>query len=285
MNGFFELVDGLGGFIPVLITIGVILVLYIVFNFLLGLVRKSLLRLAKTKKQISNVEIFSATIRYVFIFFLALTAIFYYSGSWTGLGLTLGLFSAAIGFALQKPISGIAAWVMIVTRRPFEIGDRIIIGNAKGDVKDISLTHITLKEIGGLIQTEENSGRTIVIPNNLLFEQNIVNYTQQDEFILAQVIVPVTYESSLKKATKICVDAAEKTTKQFLEQVKKQPYVRVYFQPSGVNLSVRFFVPAKKMTELSSKVTEEVFARVRKENSVTFAYPHTEVLLRKKGKA
>lgn len=284
MNGF-ELIDGLGGFIPVLITIGVILVLYLVFNFLLGLVRKSLLRLAKTKKQISNVEIFSATIRYVFIFFLALTAIFYYSGSWTGLGLTLGLFSAAIGFALQKPISGIAAWVMIVTRRPFEIGDRIIIGNVKGDVKDISLTHITLKEIGGLIQTEENSGRTILIPNNMLFEQNIVNYTQQDEFILAQVIVPITYESSLKNATRICLDAAKKTTKKFLEQVKKQPYVRLYFQPSGVNLSVRFFVPAKKMTELSSKVTEEVFAGVRKENSVTFAYPHTEVLLRKKGKA
>ncbi len=284
MNGF-ELIDSLGGFIPVLITIGVILVLYIVFNFLLGLARKSLLRLAKTKKQISNVEIFSATIRYVFIFFLALTAVFYYSGSWTGLGLTLGLFSAAIGFALQKPISGIAAWVMIVTRRPFEIGDRIIIGSVKGDVKDISLTHITLKEIGGLIQTEENSGRTILIPNNMLFEQNIVNYTQHDEFILAQVVVPVTYESSLKNATKICLDAAKKTTKQFLEQVKKQPYVRLYFQPSGVNLSVRFFVPAKKMTELSSKVTEEVFAMVRKENSVTFAYPHTEVLLRKKGKA
>jgi len=283
MLGFFEVIDGIGnGIFPILVTIVVILAIYVVFNFLLGLVKKSLLRLAKTKKQISNVEIFATTIRYIFLFFLLLIAIFYYSGDWTGLGLALGLFSAAIGFALQKPISGVAAWIMLVTRRPFEIGDRIIIGEVKGDVKDISLTHIALRELGGLVQTEENSGRTILIPNNMLFEQNIVNYTQRDEFVLAQVFFTVTYESDLDKAAKIAVQSAKKQLAEIIETTKKEPYTRLHFQPNGVDISLRFFIPAKKMTEFTSKVTREVFKRIGKEKSVRFAYQHTEVLLNRK---
>jgi len=283
MPGFFELANGFGTTIlPILVTIAIIVVVYIIFSFLLGVVKKSLLKLAKTKKQVSNVEIFSTTIKYVFVFLIVLIAIFSFSGDWAGLGITLGLFSAAIGFALQKPISGIAAWIMIVTRRPFEIGDRVIIGSVKGDVRDISLTHITLKEIGGLIQTEENSGRNIMVPNNLLFEQNIVNYTQQDEFVLAQVFFTATYESNLDKAMKIGVQAAKKHMKQFAESVKKEPYARTSFQPSGINISIRFFVPAKRLTEISTIVTNEVFEKIAKEKSVSFAYPHTEVVLNRK---
>ncbi len=283
MIGFFEIASGFGTTIlPVVTTIAMIAVVYVIFGFLLGIVKKNLLKLAKTKKQVSNVEIFSTTIKYVFVVLLVLIAVFSFSGDWTGLGLTLGLFSAAIGFALQKPITGIAAWIMIVTRRPFEIGDRIIIGSVKGDVRDISLTHITLKEIGGIIQTEENSGRSIMVPNNLLFEQNIVNYTQQDEFVLSQVFFTVTYKSDLNKAMKIGVQAAKKSIKQFAESVKKEPYARTSFQPSGINISVRFFVPAKRMTEISTEVTNTVFEKIAKEKSVSFAYPHTEVILNKK---
>jgi len=283
MPSFFELANGFGTTIlPILVTIAIIIIVYIVFSFLLRIVKKNLLKLAKTKKQVSNVEIFSTTIKYVFVALLVLIAIFSYSGDWAGLGLTLGLFSAAIGFALQKPITGMAAWIMVVTRRPFEIGDRIIIGSVKGDVRDISLTHITLKEIGGLIQTEENSGRDIMVPNSMLFEQNIVNYTQQDEFVLSQVFFAVTYQSDLKKAMKIGIQAAKKHMKQFAESIKKEPYVRTSFQPSGINISVRFFVPTKRLTEMSTMVTNEVFEKIAKEKSVSFAYPHTEVVLNKK---
>lgn len=284
MPGFFELVNGFSTFIPLAIMIVGILAAYIIFTLLLNIFKRRLLKLAKTKKQISNIEIFSATIKYIFVFLLAISVVFYFSGDWTGLGLTLGLLSAAIGFALQRPIAGVAAWIMLVTRRPFEIGDRVIIGTVKGDVRDISLTHVTLKEIGGIVPTEENSGRTILIPNNILFEQNIINYTQQDEFILNQVEVSITYESNLNKAIKTAEEAAKKITKEFSEIIKKEPYVRVYFQPSGVTLSARFFVPVKRMVEVTSSVTKEIYDRFMKEKDIQFAYPHTEVILNRKGK-
>ena len=87
--------------IPIIRTIVVIIFLITVFNFLLRIVKKHLLNMAKTKKQISNVKIFSRIFSYLFVLILVFFAFFSYTGSWTGLGLTMGLFSAALGWALQ----------------------------------------------------------------------------------------------------------------------------------------------------------------------------------------
>src|SRR3989344_242908 len=101
-------------------------------------------------------DIFSRLIWYLVVGLGLIVALLSYSGSWTGLGITLGLFSAALGFALQRPITGVAAWVMLDIKRPFEIGDRIIVSGVRGDVADVTLTHIYVREIGGIVAGEEN---------------------------------------------------------------------------------------------------------------------------------
>lgn len=269
-------------YLPIARTIITVVVLLVVFNLILAFIKRGLLKRAKTKKQTSNIKIFSRIIKYIFTIVVILSAIFSYTGSWTGLGLTVGLMSAALGWALQKPITGIAAWIMVVTKRPFEIGDRIIIGKVRGDVADISLTHIAVQEIGGLVSGEENSGRTILVPNSTLFEQNIINYTTTDEYILDQVAVQVTYESNLDNAMKIVLESAKKITKDIIKKTGKQPYLRTYFQPSGIDVRVRYISPAKNLQEISSNMTQEIFSRIKKTKNVEIAYPHTEVLLRKK---
>jgi len=282
MANFFEFLGDLKIIVPLLRTIIIVILLIIVFNFILGLIKKGLLKRAKTKKQISNVEIFSRIFKYAFLLILIIFAIFTYTGSLAGLGLTVGLLSAALGFALQKPITGIAAWIMVVVKRPFEIGDRIIIGNVRGDVADITLTHIYIKEIGGIVAGEETSGRIIMVPNSILFEQNIVNYTSKDDYVLDQVTAAITYESNLDKAIKIALESAKKHTKEFIDITKKEPYVRTFFQPNGINVSVRYFSPAKRLQEISSTVTKEMYDRIMKTKGVEIAYPHTEVIFSKK---
>lgn len=273
----------LGGFVeivPVVRTLFVIIFAYAAFSLVLGTIERTLLKKVKTKKQITNVEIFSNIFRYSFLLLLILLAVFSYGGSFAGLGLTMGLLSAALGWALQKPITGIAAWIMVVIKRPFDIGDRVIIGNVKGEVCDISLTHIYIKEVGGLVQSEEISGRTVMVPNSVLFEQNIINYTYKYDFTLDQVAVSVTYESDLNKAIEIALAAAKKYTKDYALKAK-EPFVRTYFQPNGINVHVRYFSPVRKIQEVSSSITQEIFAQISKSKHVHFAYPHTEVILRK----
>ncbi|MBU4201949.1 MAG: mechanosensitive ion channel family protein, partial [Candidatus Altiarchaeota archaeon] len=205
-----------------------------------------------------------------------------YVGSWEGLGIGIGLLSASLGFALQRPITGIAAWVMLIVNKPFIIGDRIIIGTTRGDVVNITLSHVYLMEIGGIVTGEETSGRIIMIPNSVLFEQNIINYTSQDDYILDQVVVAITYESNLDGAMKITLDSARKHTKEFIEATGKKPYVRTFFQSSGIDVHVRYTSPATRLQEFSSAITKEIYDRIMKADDVEIAYPHTEVVLRKK---
>ncbi|PIZ57128.1 hypothetical protein COY28_00315 [Candidatus Woesearchaeota archaeon CG_4_10_14_0_2_um_filter_57_5] len=264
--------------IPLFRTVIAVMVLYAIFQTLLGIFTRRMLARAKTKHHVTNVQLFARVARYGFFLILLLVATFTYSGSWLGFGLTAGLVSAALGWALQKPITGIAAWAMVVTKRPFEIGDRVIIGTVQGDVEDITLSHIQVAEFGGTIQGEEKSGRTILIPTSTLFDQNIINYTSKDDYVKDEVVVSVTYESNLDKALALCVGAAKKHC-----HGEQKPYTRCKFAGSSVDVYIRYNVLAKKRQEVSSAITKEIFDVFRKnKKTVEIAYPHTEVVFRKK---
>lgn len=237
---------------------------------------------AKTKKQRSNIRIFGQLSRYTLSLLVIILAILSSSGAWSSFGVFLGLLSAAIGFALQQPITGVAAWIMVVTKRPFDIGDRIIIGDVKGDVVDFNLTHVHVMEIGGLITDEENSGRIIMVPNWMLFEKNIINYTYNNDFVLHSVIVNVTYESNLDRAIEIADLSARKFLAGTISTSPGVPKVRVDFQASGIDVQVKYFSPARQLHEYSSKITKEIFDRINDAEDVEIAYPHTEVIFRKK---
>ena len=78
---------------------------------------------------------------------------------------------------MQAPVTGIAAWLMLILKCPFKIRDRVIIAGITGDVMEITLTHVILNQVGGTVSSEERSGRGILIPNAILFGQTITNYT------------------------------------------------------------------------------------------------------------
>jgi len=276
----FNFIDSINGnlFLRVSFTIISITILYWIFCYIFNTLKKNLLRRAKNKKERSDIEIFSRAIKYLIVLFLIIFGILSYSGSLVSIGLFAGLISASLGFALQRPISGMAAWLMLVVKRPFEIGDRVIIGAVKGDISDISLTHVHIKEIGGTIPSEEISGRTILIPNAKLFEEDIINYTRQDNFILDEVSFPITFNSDIDEAQKIAEESAKIVLKDYEKNTQK-PYSRTYFQPSGVDIFVRYLTLASNRNEISSKITQNIFKKVNKTEKVKFAYFHSEVLL------
>lgn len=270
-------------FLRVLVFTIAIIALYLIFVLLLDLLKRKLLKKLQRKKERSNVKVFIQASKYFIFVLLLIFGILSYTGSLGGIGVTAGLLTAALGWALQRPITGIAGWIMVVLKRPFYIGDRINIGSIKGDVAEISLTHIHLNEIGGTIASEEISGRVILIPNSRLFEVDIINYTKSGEEILDTVRFTITFESDLRAAKKIAESAAKNILRNYeINKNLEPPYSRVFFQPQGIEVQLRYFSLAAKREEISSAITEEIIKTITKTKNVALAYPQGEIIIKNK---
>ncbi|HEC76497.1 MAG TPA: mechanosensitive ion channel [Thermoplasmatales archaeon] len=265
--------------------ISILVISFLIFYTLYKIIKRILLKRAKTKQQISNIMIFLKIIKYMFILIFILVVISSYFGSWGEFGLIMGLLTVALGFALQKPLTSMVAWIILIIRRPFVIGDRITIGNIKGDVIDITMTYITLEEIGGTIDGEEKSGRIITVPNSILFEREIINYTAQHDYILDEIKTTITYESNLQRAEEIIKKSVEnvmeKYWKNFPKKIPKDSSIRLKFMDSGIEITVRYYILASKRNKIATDITREIFKNIKRARNVEIAYPHTEVIFRK----
>lgn len=121
------------------------------------------------------------------------------SASWYTALVSLGVLSLILGFALQTPITSLIGWVYLLIRQPYKVGDRIEIGNARGDVIDVSYLDTTLWEFGGpYLSTEHPSGRIIKFPNSLVLSETVYNYSWPlFPYIWNEIKLQVAYESDL----------------------------------------------------------------------------------------
>jgi small-conductance mechanosensitive channel len=70
------------------------------------------------------------------------------------------------------------AWIYILVRQPFRVGDRIKIGDATGDVIDVGYLDTTLWEFGGQYMSGDHpSGRLIKFPNEKVLDEIVYNYS------------------------------------------------------------------------------------------------------------
>jgi small-conductance mechanosensitive channel len=120
--------------------------------------------------------------------------------NWYAAVVSLGLISLILGFALQTPISSFIGWIYILIRGPFRVGDRIEIGEARGDVIDVSYLDTTLWEIGGRhLSGDHPSGRIIKFPNSNVFDTPVINYSWPlFPYIWNEIKFNIAYESDME---------------------------------------------------------------------------------------
>src|SRR5437588_7427707 len=112
----------------------------------------------------------------------------------------LGVGSIIVGLAVQTPMKSFIAWIYILVRRPFRVGDRIQIGSATGDVIDVGYLDTTLWEFGGkYISGDHPSGRLIKFPNEKVLDELIYNYSWPlFPYIWNEVKFQVAYNADLE---------------------------------------------------------------------------------------
>jgi len=131
---------------------------------------------------------------------LAIIAVSMIFVNWYAVVTAFGIGSIIIGLAVQTPMKSFIAWIYILVRRPFQVGDRIKIGDATGDVIDVGYLDTTLWEFGGqYLSTDHPSGRVIRFPNEKVLDEIIWNYSWPlFPYIWNEIKFQIGYQSDLK---------------------------------------------------------------------------------------
>lgn len=123
------------------------------------------------------------------------------SGVIASIFIAAGFASIVIGLAAQSSLSNIISGIIISISQPIRIGDAVMFRNDFCFVEDIKLIHTVLR-------TWDN--RRLMVPNSILQNEVITNYSVEDPTMLVPVFVQISYESDLEKAIKIMVDVARR---------------------------------------------------------------------------
>ncbi|MBN2343261.1 MAG: mechanosensitive ion channel family protein [Deltaproteobacteria bacterium] len=205
---------------------------------------------------------------------------------WTTIFSILG---AGIALALHEVLLNIAGWVYIVIRHPYRTGDRIELGDVKGDVIDVRVFQTTLLEIGNWVDGDQSTGRVVQVPHGRIFHDTLYNYTQGFEYIWNEFSVLITFESDWEKARDILLKFGEEESSDVQQQVKKKIdrmareyliYYKNFFcivytkiEDSGVKVTLRYLTEAKQRRSGQDDLSRKILKAFHEASGIEFAYP------------
>jgi small-conductance mechanosensitive channel len=201
----------------------------------------------------------------------------------------LGLLSAGVAIALKDLLVNLAGWIFIVWRKPFEVGDRIQIGDQAGDVIDIRIFQFTLMEVGNWVDADQSTGRVIHIPNGKVFTEPQANYHKGFQYIWDEIPVLVTFESNWEKVKSILQEIGtrhaehlsphaeerirEASRKFMIFYTKLSPTVYTTVKDCGVLLTIRYICEPRRRRDSKQAIWEDILKEFSKHEDIDFAYP------------
>jgi len=268
-------------------TLFAIVIILFIRWFILRLTHKYKLNL-RTKYRITKTSTHVAS----FLLIVIIAQIWFKGqGSDWNISTYFGLLSAGLAVALKDPLVNIAGWLFIMWKRPFEVGDRIQIGDQKGDVIDQRIFMFTVLEIGNWVDADQSTGRVIHIPNGRIFQQTLASYSKGFEYIWNEIPVLVTFESDWKKAKEILVDVSHKHGEQFTKSAESKvknaskrfmifyknltPIVYTSVKDCGVMLTIRYLSEPRKRRNSEQEIWEDILTQFADHKDIDFAYPTT----------
>lgn len=151
-----------------------LLIAAVLILLLAAIARRLLLRNIKDRETIWR---FRKAINRSSIFLLLLSAAIIFSSNLGSLGVSLGVASAGIAFALQSVIANAAARLANATGTYYRLGDRVQLGGVSGDVVAINLMVTTLMGIGSWVKADQYTGRIVQVSNSNIFTSPVYNYS------------------------------------------------------------------------------------------------------------
>jgi small-conductance mechanosensitive channel len=118
---------------------------------------------------------------------IGLLSIWFNNGS--RLATFLGLVTAGLAFAMQRVVTAICGYFVLLAGKTFNIGERIKMGGVRGDVVALGFIQTTIMEMGEppeaqgeetdvWVQARQYTGRIVTVTNDKIFEEPVYNYSR-----------------------------------------------------------------------------------------------------------
>jgi small-conductance mechanosensitive channel len=128
--------------------------------------------------------------------------------------------AAAISISTKELILCFLGGAYKASAKPFELGDRVEINGIRGEVIDHNFLGTMLLEIGPFLDSNQHSGRQVLIPNSWLLTHPVYNQSIQQEYVLHSIRIPLGACEDWQNTEKILIEAANHECAPFLEPAR-----------------------------------------------------------------
>lgn len=205
--------------------------------------------------------------KYTIVFLAVITVIGLFGIPMASLLAVLGAAGLAIGLALQGTLANVAAGVMLLILRPFNVGDYITWGNEGGTVKSL-----------GLFGTELAMADNVYVfaPNSKIWGNEIRNFSR-NMMRRQDISVGISYKDDINKAFDVIYKVLKSDERIAQEPDDKKPQVMVDVMADfSINLIVRFWANNADYWNLRWDITKAIKENLDKAG-ITIPYPTRSV--------
>lgn len=202
------------------------------------------------------------------------------------LATALGLLTAGLAFALQRVVTAIAGYFVILRGKTFNVGDRIVMGGVRGDVIALRITQTTIMEMGQppsvqesadpamWVRSRQYTGRIVTVSNARIFDEPVYNYTRDFPYLWEELHLPIPYAADRQRAEAILIEIARRHTvgvgelgeaalremqrRYFLRPAEIGPAVYYRLTDDWLELTLRFIVEERGIREVMDAMSREI---------------------------
>jgi small-conductance mechanosensitive channel len=178
----------------------------------------------------------------------------------------LGLGGLVLALALQKVVENFVGALILQTRRPFTVGETVMLDDQTGIVTDIDSRTTVLRGLDGTM---------IRIPNGSVLASTIINLTRSPAR-RSQLQVGVAYDTNLDRATET-LNAAVTRVRRVLKD--PPPLVVLHeFGTSSIDFTIYYWHASDVPSELAT--THDLMLAIHHafaDNDITIAFPQVVV--------
>ena len=251
-----------------LIHVGVslitMLIFYIVYRIIKGVVRK---RLAVSMKPVL-VQGISKIISYVFYVLMVMYVLGLFGINLSAVWGAAGIAGVAIGFAAQTSVSNLISGLFVVTDKAMKIGDFIEVDGVSGTVDSISFLSVR-------VHTADN--QLVRIPNSLIINNKLKNYATYDyrRYVFE---FSIDYSSDLDKTLEAIKQVPARCPTVVTDEGHEPAAWYVALGESGITMNLIVWCKRADFFQTKSDVCANV-AKVCRENGVNIPFNRMDVTI------